>query len=79
HGNRLRGLTTASGLLCWLLARSNKDNQLSFVCVCLYQRCDFSTDGTIYKYQAKTLNGNHTVNFSNYRGKIVLFVNVATY
>ncbi|GLD62016.1 glutathione peroxidase 3 [Lates japonicus] len=43
------------------------------------QRCDSSTDGTIYKYHAKTLNGSHTVNLSDYRGRSVLFVNVATY
>uniref|UniRef100_A0A3B3DCM7 Uncharacterized protein n=1 Tax=Oryzias melastigma TaxID=30732 RepID=A0A3B3DCM7_ORYME len=33
----------------------------------------------IHKYHAKTLNGSHTVNFSDYAGKSVLFVNVATY
>uniref|UniRef100_A0A8D3A7J5 Glutathione peroxidase n=1 Tax=Scophthalmus maximus TaxID=52904 RepID=A0A8D3A7J5_SCOMX len=42
-------------------------------------RCDSSTDGNIYRYQAKTLNGSRTVNLSEYRGKSVLFVNVATY
>lgn len=42
------------------------------------QRCE-STDGTIYKYKAKTLNGSHSVNFSDYTGKSVLFINVATY
>uniref|UniRef100_A0A3B4U3V4 Glutathione peroxidase n=1 Tax=Seriola dumerili TaxID=41447 RepID=A0A3B4U3V4_SERDU len=48
--------------------------------LCLYpQRCDSSTDGNIYKYQAKTLNGSRTVNFSEYAGKSVLIVNVATY
>uniref|UniRef100_A0A669DQF9 Uncharacterized protein n=1 Tax=Oreochromis niloticus TaxID=8128 RepID=A0A669DQF9_ORENI len=36
-------------------------------------------EGTIYKYRAKTLNGSQTVNFSDYAGKAVLFVNVATY
>uniref|UniRef100_A0A3B5AUC0 Uncharacterized protein n=1 Tax=Stegastes partitus TaxID=144197 RepID=A0A3B5AUC0_9TELE len=30
-------------------------------------------------YQARTLNGSCTVNLSDYRGKSVLFVNVATY
>ncbi|CAN9514822.1 unnamed protein product [Ophioblennius macclurei] len=45
----------------------------------LSQQCDSSTDGTIYNYKAKTLNGSHTVNFSDYTGKSVLFVNVATY
>uniref|UniRef100_A0A3Q3GRT3 Glutathione peroxidase n=1 Tax=Labrus bergylta TaxID=56723 RepID=A0A3Q3GRT3_9LABR len=43
------------------------------------QQCDSSTDGTIYKHQAKTLNGSHTVNFSDYAGRVVLFINVATY
>uniref|UniRef100_A0AAQ6IT80 glutathione peroxidase n=1 Tax=Anabas testudineus TaxID=64144 RepID=A0AAQ6IT80_ANATE len=42
------------------------------------QRCDSSVDGTIYKYHARTLNGSSTVNFSDYTGKSVLFVNVAT-
>uniref|UniRef100_A0A8D0CRY9 Uncharacterized protein n=1 Tax=Sander lucioperca TaxID=283035 RepID=A0A8D0CRY9_SANLU len=42
------------------------------------QRCE-STHGTIYKYQAKTLNQSRTVNFSDYTGKSVLFINVATY
>lgn len=47
---------------------------------CVYlQQCDSSTDDTIYKYKAKTLNGSCTVNFSGYTGKTVLFVNVATY
>lgn len=45
----------------------------------LRQQCDSSTDDTIYKYKAKTLNGSCTVNFSGYTGKTVLFVNVATY
>uniref|UniRef100_A0A672GGY1 Glutathione peroxidase n=1 Tax=Salarias fasciatus TaxID=181472 RepID=A0A672GGY1_SALFA len=43
------------------------------------RQCDSSTDGTIYKYKARTLNGSRTVNFSDYAGKSVLFVNVATY
>uniref|UniRef100_A0A3P9IYI1 Glutathione peroxidase n=1 Tax=Oryzias latipes TaxID=8090 RepID=A0A3P9IYI1_ORYLA len=42
-------------------------------------KCDSFTDGSIYKYHAKTLNGSQTVNFSDYIGKSVLFVNVATY
>ncbi|KAI3351250.1 hypothetical protein L3Q82_005799 [Scortum barcoo] len=45
----------------------------------LLTQCESPTDGTIYKYQAKTLNGSHTVNFSDYKGKSVLFVNVATH
>lgn len=43
------------------------------------QRCDPSADGTIYKYSARTVNGSHTVNFGDFAGKTVLFVNVATY
>uniref|UniRef100_A0A3Q0RUF4 Uncharacterized protein n=1 Tax=Amphilophus citrinellus TaxID=61819 RepID=A0A3Q0RUF4_AMPCI len=47
---------------------------------CLFpKRCNSSTEGTIYKYRAKTLNGSQTVNFSDYAGKAVLVVNVATY
>ncbi|KAK5865025.1 hypothetical protein PBY51_016221 [Eleginops maclovinus] len=44
----------------------------------LTQQCE-STDGDIYRYQAKTLNDSRTVNFSDYRGTSVLFINVATY
>lgn len=47
--------------------------------VCVPQRCKASTDSTIYKYRAQALNGNRTVDFSDYAGKSVLFVNVATY
>uniref|UniRef100_A0A665W6U2 Uncharacterized protein n=1 Tax=Echeneis naucrates TaxID=173247 RepID=A0A665W6U2_ECHNA len=42
-------------------------------------RCDPSAYGNIYKYQANTLNGSHTVNFREYIGRSILFVNVATY
>uniref|UniRef100_A0A3B4A562 Glutathione peroxidase 3 n=1 Tax=Periophthalmus magnuspinnatus TaxID=409849 RepID=A0A3B4A562_9GOBI len=42
-------------------------------------RCDSSGDGTIYRYQAKTLNGSQTVRLDSLRGRSVLFVNVATY
>lgn len=45
----------------------------------LWQRCDSATDGTIYDYEARTLNGSHTVSLQSYRGRAVLFVNVATY
>uniref|UniRef100_A0A3Q4HJ63 Glutathione peroxidase n=1 Tax=Neolamprologus brichardi TaxID=32507 RepID=A0A3Q4HJ63_NEOBR len=45
----------------------------------LLWQCNSSVEGTIYKYRAKTLNGSQTVNFSDYAGKAVLFVNVATY
>uniref|UniRef100_A0A8C2X6B6 Glutathione peroxidase n=1 Tax=Cyclopterus lumpus TaxID=8103 RepID=A0A8C2X6B6_CYCLU len=33
----------------------------------------------ISPYSAKTLNGSHTVNLSDFKGKSVLFINVATY
>uniref|UniRef100_A0A3B5QBM9 Uncharacterized protein n=1 Tax=Xiphophorus maculatus TaxID=8083 RepID=A0A3B5QBM9_XIPMA len=42
-------------------------------------RCDSSTAGTIYQYNARTLNGSRVVNFGDFAGKTVLFVNVATY
>uniref|UniRef100_A0A8C5NEZ5 Glutathione peroxidase 3 n=1 Tax=Gouania willdenowi TaxID=441366 RepID=A0A8C5NEZ5_GOUWI len=45
----------------------------------LSQNCDSSSENTIYKYQARTLNYSRLVNFSDYKGKSVLFVNVATY
>ncbi|CAB1324819.1 unnamed protein product [Coregonus sp. 'balchen'] len=45
----------------------------------LSQVCDPSKDGTIYNYKAKTLNGSRSVSLSDYMGKTVLFVNVATY
>ena len=64
--------------LCWLLARLN--NNMPFWLVFFYpQLCDSSTDGTIYSYRATTLNGSRTVSFSEYAGKTVLFVNVASY
>uniref|UniRef100_A0A4W5R5F1 Uncharacterized protein n=1 Tax=Hucho hucho TaxID=62062 RepID=A0A4W5R5F1_9TELE len=38
-----------------------------------------SADGTIYNYKAKTLNGSRSVSLSEFMGKTVLFINVATY
>ena len=35
--------------------------------------------GTIYDYDAFTLNGKEHIQFKQYVGKHVLFVNVATY
>uniref|UniRef100_A0A8C4HR70 Glutathione peroxidase n=1 Tax=Dicentrarchus labrax TaxID=13489 RepID=A0A8C4HR70_DICLA len=49
------------------------------IMICFQKTLDNKSYGTIYKYHAKTLNGSHTVNFSDYAGKSVLFVNVATY
>uniref|UniRef100_A0A8C6TGK6 glutathione peroxidase n=1 Tax=Neogobius melanostomus TaxID=47308 RepID=A0A8C6TGK6_9GOBI len=48
---------------------------LLIVVLCATQRCDSSTGGTIYEYQAKTLNGSCTVNLRSFRGRSVLFVN----
>ncbi|MPC12003.1 hypothetical protein E2C01_004680 [Portunus trituberculatus] len=36
-------------------------------------------EGDFYQFSAKTLNGSHTVAFEEYRGKVVMVVNVATY
>uniref|UniRef100_A0A3Q2CZ65 Glutathione peroxidase 3 n=1 Tax=Cyprinodon variegatus TaxID=28743 RepID=A0A3Q2CZ65_CYPVA len=52
-----------------------------YVCFCLLEPqslCDRSTEGTIYKYQARTLNGS-LVSFGDFAGKTILFINVATY
>uniref|UniRef100_A0A3P8WKR6 Uncharacterized protein n=1 Tax=Cynoglossus semilaevis TaxID=244447 RepID=A0A3P8WKR6_CYNSE len=42
-------------------------------------RCNTTTNDRIYNYNATILEGSRTVTFSDYRGKSVLFVNVATY
>ncbi|OWF44376.1 hypothetical protein KP79_PYT01699 [Mizuhopecten yessoensis] len=34
---------------------------------------------TVYEYSLKDLYEQKTINFSDYRGKVLLFVNVATY
>lgn len=41
--------------------------------------CYKDVKGTIYDYEALTLNGNEHIQFKQYAGKPVLFVNVATY
>ena len=41
--------------------------------------CYKDVKGTIYEYDALTLNGKEHVHFKQYAGKHVLFVNVATY
>ncbi|GAB5571074.1 epididymal secretory glutathione peroxidase isoform X2 [Prionailurus iriomotensis] len=41
--------------------------------------CDKDVKGTIYEYDALTLNGKEHIQFKQYAGKHVLFVNVATY
>lgn len=57
-----------------------KDTFLICRVLCLYiQLCDSKTPGTIYNYRAQVLNEALNVDFSDFRGKLVLFVNVATY
>ncbi|XP_057556043.1 epididymal secretory glutathione peroxidase isoform X2 [Hippopotamus amphibius kiboko] len=41
--------------------------------------CYKDAKGTIYDYDAFTLNGKEHIQFKQYAGKHVLFVNVATY
>ncbi|NP_001243835.1 glutathione peroxidase 6 precursor [Oryctolagus cuniculus] len=41
--------------------------------------CNKEVSGTIYEYGARTLNGEEDIQFQQYAGKYVLFVNVATY
>lgn len=35
--------------------------------------------GDFYQFSAKTLNGSNLIEFEEYRGKVVLVANVATY
>lgn len=42
-------------------------------------KCYGSVQGTIYDYGALTIDGDEYVPFRKYAGKMVLFVNVATY
>lgn len=48
-------------------------------CVVLQVDCDKGVAGTIYEYGAKTLNGGEYVQFQQYAGKHILFVNVASF
>lgn len=41
--------------------------------------CYKDVKGTIYDYEALALNGKDRIQFKQYAGKHVLFVNVATY
>ncbi|XP_032740980.1 epididymal secretory glutathione peroxidase isoform X2 [Rattus rattus] len=41
--------------------------------------CYKDVKGTIYNYEALSLNGKERIPFKQYAGKHVLFVNVATY
>lgn len=38
-----------------------------------------SENTTLYDFQLKNVHMNETINFSDYRGKVVMLVNVATY
>lgn len=51
----------------------------SVACVLLQVDCNKGVNGTIYEYGAKTLNGGEYVQFQQYAGKHVLFVNVASF
>ncbi|PKU31799.1 small integral membrane protein 3 [Limosa lapponica baueri] len=42
-------------------------------------KCYGSVQGTIYDYGALTIDGDEYIPFRKYAGKMVLFVNVATY
>lgn len=60
----------------WYVFRVN----ISWIALFPYpQRCNTTTNDRIYNYNATILEGSRTVTFSDYRGKSVLFVNVATY
>ncbi|CAH2276042.1 glutathione peroxidase 3 [Pelobates cultripes] len=41
--------------------------------------CDRSVTGSVYEYGALSLEGSQYIPFSKYQGKMILFVNVATY
>ncbi|XP_042539723.1 epididymal secretory glutathione peroxidase-like [Dipodomys spectabilis] len=41
--------------------------------------CYKDVKGTIYDYEAFSINGNERIQFKQYAGKHVLFVNVATF
>uniref|UniRef100_A0A3Q2P4G1 Uncharacterized protein n=1 Tax=Fundulus heteroclitus TaxID=8078 RepID=A0A3Q2P4G1_FUNHE len=53
--------------------------QLLFLARHQCTKCNSSTEDTIYRYQARTLNGSKPVSFADFAGTSVLFVNVATY
>ena len=38
-----------------------------------------SDNGTIYDFQMQNVHKNGTIDFGDYKGKVVLIVNVATY
>ncbi|KAG8428891.1 hypothetical protein GDO86_018971 [Hymenochirus boettgeri] len=41
--------------------------------------CYSNVEGSIYDYEAVTLDGSRLISFKQYEGKMVLFVNVATF
>uniref|UniRef100_A0A8C8VQE9 Glutathione peroxidase 3 n=1 Tax=Pelusios castaneus TaxID=367368 RepID=A0A8C8VQE9_9SAUR len=41
--------------------------------------CYDSVEGSIYNYGALTIDGEEYIPFQKYKGKMILFVNVATY
>uniref|UniRef100_A0A8C3FSD0 Glutathione peroxidase 3 n=1 Tax=Chrysemys picta bellii TaxID=8478 RepID=A0A8C3FSD0_CHRPI len=50
------------------------------LCLAVFQvDCYNSVEGTIYKYGAVTIDGQEYIPFGKYKGKMILFVNVATY
>ncbi|CAJ0948984.1 unnamed protein product [Ranitomeya imitator] len=44
-----------------------------------FVNCYDSVSGTVYDYAALTLEGSQLIPFKQYKGKTLLFVNVATY
>lgn len=45
----------------------------------LQTNCYRDVKGTIYDYEALTLNRNELIQFKQFAGKLILLVNVATY
>ncbi|KAH9504059.1 hypothetical protein Btru_067641 [Bulinus truncatus] len=66
---RLGGLLTT---LCGILALIESETIL---------KCNQSNgdNRTIYDYSVKDIHGSNVVNLSDYRGQVVMIVNVATY
>uniref|UniRef100_A0A8C5MDL0 Glutathione peroxidase n=1 Tax=Leptobrachium leishanense TaxID=445787 RepID=A0A8C5MDL0_9ANUR len=66
--------------MLWLLpyflaafGQAQKENDQKWV------DCDRSVTGTVYDYGALSLEGSQYIPFSKYQGKMILFVNVATF
>lgn len=51
----------------------------SSTCVLLQVDCNKGVTGTVYEYGANTIDGGGFVNFQQYAGKHILFVNVAPF